>query len=108
MEIIAITILALVVVFICVVVIKTSYLEADAEKHSLTLFFIHQDTTNPDILLKQLSASYYGKIIIVNIDATEECCTMCRILCEENSHLAYCELSNLKQTIHDEYLRQHA
>jgi hypothetical protein len=96
-----------VVVFICVVVIKTSYIEAEAEKRSITLFFIHKDTTNPDMLLRQLSASYYGKIIIVNVNATDECCTMCRILCEENSHLVYCELNNLNQAIDDEYLKQY-
>ena len=107
MEIISILIFSAVVVFICIMVVKNSFIEAEAEKHAITLFFIHHDTTNPDMLLKQLTASYYGKIIIVNVDATEECCTICRMLCEENSHLIYCELSDMKDTIKEEYLKQY-
>lgn len=106
MEIVSILIFSAVVVFICIVVIKNSFVEAEAEKHSVTLFFIRHDTTNPDILLQQLSASYYGKIIIVNVDATEECCAMCRLLCKDNSHLVYCELDDMKDTINNEYFKQ--
>jgi hypothetical protein len=103
MEIVSILIFSAIVVCICIFVIKASYVEAEAEKHAITLFFIDNKTTNPDNLLKQLSATYCGKIIIVNINATEECCAMCNILCEQNSHLVYCELNSMCETIKTEY-----
>ncbi|MBS6445150.1 MAG: hypothetical protein KH373_05040 [Ruminococcus sp.] len=103
MELICILIFSAVVVFICIMVIRVSFVEAEAEKHSLTLFFLKSDVKNPESLLKQLYASYYGKIIIVNIDASEECCAMCNLLCEENSHLTYCELDSLNDIIKQEY-----
>lgn len=103
MELICILIFSAVVVFICIMVIRVSFVEAEAEKHSLTLFFLKSDVENPESLLKQLYASYYGKIIIVNIDASEECRAMCNLLCEENSHLTYCELDSLNDIIKQEY-----
>ncbi|MGN1410923.1 MAG: hypothetical protein ACI4WH_00235 [Oscillospiraceae bacterium] len=104
MEILGILIFSLIVIVICIVVIKVSFVEAEAEKSSITLFFLRKDMDNPEMLIKQLCASYYGKIIIVNIDGTDRSCSICKMLCENNSHLSYCELSNMKETIKDEYL----
>ncbi|MCC8069341.1 MAG: hypothetical protein LIO71_06300 [Ruminococcus sp.] len=102
MELICILIFSAVVVFICIMVIKVSFVEAEAEKHSLTIFFLKDDVENPESLLKQLYASYYGKIVIVNVNASEECCSICRLLCEENSHLTYCEFDGLNDIIKQE------
>ena len=104
MEILGILIFSIIVILICIVVIRVSYVEAEAEKSAITLFFLRNDMENPEILIKQLYASYYGKIVIVNVDGSEKQCSICRLLCESNSHLTYCELSNMKDTIKEEYL----
>lgn len=103
MEILSVIIFSMVVMVICVVVIKVSFVEANAEKSAITLFFLRKDMQNPETLIKQLYSSYYGKMVVINVDGTDRSCAICRTLCETNSHLVYCELSNMDETIKEQY-----
>lgn len=104
MEILSVVIFSIVVIVICIVVIKVSFVEVEAEKNAITIFFLKKDMQNPEMLIKQLYSAYYGKMVIVNIDGTDKNCAICRTLCENNSHLIYCELPNMTETIKEQYL----
>jgi hypothetical protein len=104
MEILSVVIFSIVVILVCVVVIKASFVEVEAESSAITLFFLRKSMENPESLIKNLYSSYYGKMVIVNVDGTERSCAICRALCENNSHLRYCELSQLDETVKQTYL----